>query len=319
MEQKAVSVVIPVYGVEKYIQRTLRSLAKQTFQDFEIILVDDGSIDRSVEIAETFLQTTSLCWRTLHQKNQGQGPARDFGISQAIGKYVICVDSDDTVAPDFLKTLWEQAENSKSDLCFCGYKMVDEKTCEDYFQDTVSYKKIEKQELLRLYLLRKMTPILPTMLVRRGLMEQKSLQAPKGCRFSEDVYLIWLIFSAADRISYSNEPLYNYLCRPGSTMTASSAARILTGYEAFCGIGKDSRLDRDFVGKDFLLPRWVLGALRSAARITDYEQFCVLAQKMDYRLMMKRLHRFPEIKAQILSRAATVNLRLFYWIVRAAG
>ena len=68
-----ISVIVPVYGVELYIESCLRSIAAQTFSDFELILVDDGCLDRSVELAEAYLRTTALNWRVLHQENAGQG------------------------------------------------------------------------------------------------------------------------------------------------------------------------------------------------------------------------------------------------------
>ena len=113
-----ISVIMPVYGVELYIESCLRSIAAQTFSDFELILVDDGCLDRSVELAEAYLRTTALNWRVLHQENAGQGPARDHGIREARGEYVVCIDSDDTVAPCFLQALYEAAFETQSAVVF---------------------------------------------------------------------------------------------------------------------------------------------------------------------------------------------------------
>ena len=76
-------VIVPVYGVELYIESCLRSIAAQTFSDFELILVDDGSQDRSIGLAEAYLRSTALTWRIIRQENAGQGIARDHGVREA--------------------------------------------------------------------------------------------------------------------------------------------------------------------------------------------------------------------------------------------
>ena len=313
----AVSVILPVYGVEDYIETCLESLARQTFRDFELILVDDGCLDGSIPAASAFLEGTGLLWRVLRQENAGQGAARDAGIRAAAGKYAVCVDADDTVSPRLLEVLYGTAEERGCDLCFCGYRMEDAPRTEwpavvPVFQD------IGREELLCAFLRRTLTPLLPAMLIRRDMVLEKELAVYPGCRFSEDVYLMWLLFSASEKTAYTKEPLYGYLRHPGSTMTASSAARMLTGYPAFQALAKDPRLE-DFPERRYLLPRWVLGALRSCARIAGYSDFLSLAERMSYWEAARALSSFPEAKARVLAALLRVHPRLFYQAVRAVG
>lgn len=313
----AVSVIFPVYGVENYIESCLRSVAAQTFRDMELILVDDGSLDQSIPIAEAFLAKTDLEWRVVHQENGGQGAARDHGIRVARGKYVICIDPDDTVSPVFLSSLYQCAESGGFDLVFAGCKAV---TAEQPFSTaSVSFQPIGRKELLQQFLCRTMTPILPALLIRRELILTYSICTKADCRFSEDVYFMWLLFSRARTIAYTDAPLYHYLSRPNSTMNATSADRIMTGYAAFCALPQDPNFSGDFSGASYLLARWVLGALRSAACISSYPVFYALARSMEYQVHAKTLYRFPERKARILARFLRISPRVFYNTVRILG
>lgn len=117
------SVVIPVYNAEKYINRCVESILQQSFENFEVVLVDDGSADRSMEICEELAQKDT---RVLffHQKNQGVSAARNKGISMAKGKYLVFVDADDYIRADTLILLYESCNDCKADVCFFGYQCV---------------------------------------------------------------------------------------------------------------------------------------------------------------------------------------------------
>ncbi|MGO5023960.1 glycosyltransferase family 2 protein [Lawsonibacter sp. LCP25S3_G6] len=313
----AVSVIFPVYGVEDYIENCLRSVAGQTFRDMELILVDDESRDGSISVAEKFLEKTDLEWRVIRQKNAGQGAARDYGIREARGKYVVCIDADDMVSPIFLECMYKEAESGEYDAVFTGFRSA--KSGDPFYMGPVTFQPINREELLYQFLCRTLIPILPAMLIRREIILEYDLRAKDGCRFSEDVYFMWLLFSRAKDIAYTQAPLYHYLRRPNSTMTASSAARIITGYEAFYTLSQDPNFTGDFQGVSYLLPRWVLGSLRTAAGISSYPVFYELAQKMDYRTHAQALQGFPERKARILAICLRISPRVFYNVVKRLG
>lgn len=112
-----ISVVIPVYGVERYIDQLLDSIRKQNFTDYEVIFVDDGSPDKCPEILDAFCAEDSR-YKVIHQKNGGVSVARNTGLDQATGEYVYIIDSDDWLADDALSNLWAEAERSNSDLIY---------------------------------------------------------------------------------------------------------------------------------------------------------------------------------------------------------
>ena len=113
-----VSVIVPVYKVEKLLPRCIDSILGQTFRDFELILVDDGSPDNSGAVCDSYAAADERI-RVIHQENRGASAARNRGLSESTGKYVAFVDSDDYVAGEFLERLFRAAENSDASQVVC--------------------------------------------------------------------------------------------------------------------------------------------------------------------------------------------------------
>ena len=111
--------IVPVYNVEKYLPQCLESLVSQTLQDIEILVVNDGSPDNSQAIIDTYREKYPELIRSYMKENGGQGSARNLGLSQADGKYISFIDSDDWIDRDALKTMYELAEKEGSDMVIC--------------------------------------------------------------------------------------------------------------------------------------------------------------------------------------------------------
>ena len=120
-----ISVIIPVFNVEKYLEKCLQSILCQDFSEYEILLVDDGSTDSSPAICDEYAQTYSQV-QTIHQENRGQGGARNTGIKAATGEYLLFVDSDDSLKSGALGTLYEIAAAKEADVVAFGMDFVDE-------------------------------------------------------------------------------------------------------------------------------------------------------------------------------------------------
>ena len=114
-----VSVIIPIYNTEQYLRQCLDSVANQTLREIEVICVDDGSTDGSPAILQEFAQQDSR-FKVFHQENQGQGKARNNGLSRVSGKFVIFLDSDDWFESDFLQKMVQKAECTEADIVICG-------------------------------------------------------------------------------------------------------------------------------------------------------------------------------------------------------
>ena len=117
-----VSVIVPVYNVENYLKRCVDSLIRQSLAGIEILLIDDGSTDRSGELCDE-LAGTDLRISVYHKENEGQGIARNLGLQKATGTYVVFLDSDDYYDPDTCRALFELMEHTQADLCCYGYQI----------------------------------------------------------------------------------------------------------------------------------------------------------------------------------------------------
>ena len=123
----SVSIITPVYNVERCIEKTINSVINQSLKDFELLLIDDGCTDKSIEIAEKLLINSDVNYRIISQENSGVSSARNKGISEAKGEYVCFLDSDDYIHKDYIETMYEKASTCRCDLVFCNYTQVDSK------------------------------------------------------------------------------------------------------------------------------------------------------------------------------------------------
>ncbi|MEY8390595.1 glycosyltransferase [Lachnospiraceae bacterium 45-W7] len=124
MENVEISVIIPVYNSEKFIVKCLDSLEKQSMKDMEVILINDGSTDRTEELILQYQREHRLCIRLFTRENAGQAAARNFGMLQASGTYIAFMDSDDYVEADYLQRLYQTAQQYQSEVVTCGYRSV---------------------------------------------------------------------------------------------------------------------------------------------------------------------------------------------------
>ena len=130
-----ISVIVPIYNTEKYLVECIESIREQTYSNIEIILVDDGSTDASIEICDEFSKKDSRV-RVFHKENEGSAVAKNFGIQQSKGEYIILVDSDDTVSDKMIEVLYTHIKEKNADIAIGNYYIYDESDKNFYFYVT---------------------------------------------------------------------------------------------------------------------------------------------------------------------------------------
>ncbi len=153
--QPLVSIIVPIYNTARYLPACLDSIIAQTYQNLEIILIDDGSTDHSGQIADNYAKKDPRI-KVIHQKNQGQSAARNLGLTMVKGEYVSFLDSDDEIEPTFIKELFAPLANSNASLSVCGmhYKRLKTNTAENvYISQLRPHRKPESLKAYLLYLL----------------------------------------------------------------------------------------------------------------------------------------------------------------------
>lgn len=216
-----ISVIIPVYNVEKYIHECIDSVINQTYTNLEIILVDDGSTDSCASICDAYAKKDSRI-RVIHKENGGLSDARNAGLEIATGKYIGYVDSDDYIAPDMYECLLKACEENDAEIAICRFHIFIDKVQTD--GNIIKGNKIyNSKEILSAYIDENgeelITPSAWSKLYQRECI--KGLQFPKG-KLCEDIVYTTKAFYNAKKISYVDRELYFYRNRPGSIMTEKS-------------------------------------------------------------------------------------------------
>lgn len=208
------SIIVPVYQVEAHIDECITSILDQTFRDFELILVDDGSLDRCPAICDVYAQKDSRI-RVIHQKNQGLSAARNTGLQAARGDYIGFVDSDDFIEASMYEKLLDNLEREKADISVCGrYKVWGDKKIQE--QKSNVYKVMDSAQALALMntnVLGYFDVAVWDKIYKRSCF--KGIEFPEG-KLCEDWFVMYKLFFNARRIVYDSIPLYNYRQRTGS-------------------------------------------------------------------------------------------------------
>lgn len=228
-----VSVILPIYNVEKYLKNCIESLTNQTYENLEIILVDDGSTDNSGNICDEIEKTDERI-KVIHKQNGGLAAARNTGYLEATGTYLMYIDSDDIVKKDVVKKCVEAIEKENSDVVIFGYEKVDEagniiETCKwenaTYTNEQMLGKLYDSiQEMSFGYAWNK--------LYRKSVIDESKILGDAKVIDREDLIYNLELLNYWEKITYIDYVGYGYLQRSTSLLHNSNLAR-LNGIEYF--------------------------------------------------------------------------------------
>lgn len=206
-----ISIITPVYNAEKYLHKTIDSIIAQTLQDWELILVDDGSTDSSPKICDNYTINDKRI-TVIHKNNEGVATARQTGIDHAAGEYTIHVDADDWVEPNMLEQLYLEAKEKEADIVICDYYVND-----DNKQERVSQQPTEETSNGVLNdLFQRLHGSLCNKLVKRACYKEYNAHFISGIDYCEDV-LIWVQLLQYDiKLVYLPQAFYHYRMTPTS-------------------------------------------------------------------------------------------------------
>lgn len=232
MKQVKVSIIVPVYNTEKYLDRCMKSLLKQTLSEIEIIVVDDGSKAICAEKCDQWAKQDSRV-RVIHKENQGLGFARNTGMEAANGSYLLFIDSDDYVDKEMCKTLYEEAEKEHADIVVSGYKKVYHNGKEEICNNKGIPRVLEGEQINSI-LLANMLGAPPEYdsddyigmsvwknLYSREILEKHSIRFPSEREYiSEDIiFHIYYLQHVKKAIVLSNA--FYYYCQNGGSLTTT--------------------------------------------------------------------------------------------------
>lgn len=213
--QRRISVIIPVYNTEKYLDRCIKSIVEQSYDDWEIILVDDGSTDESAKICDKYagiFDTISV----LHKENGGVSSARNIGLEKALGEYVCFVDGDDWISSHMLEYLLMAIEEDQSDMAMCRIKLMESYESENVqeYSKVKKYTQNSKQYFVDNFLNHGNSCC--AKLFRRE--QLKNLRFQEGLTIGEDMLFLLNARKRFNKVSVLDFPGYYYLQLPTSAM-----------------------------------------------------------------------------------------------------
>ena len=217
-----ISIIVPVYNVEKYLEKCVNSIVNQTYKNLEIILVDDGATDNSGKLCDELAKIDNRI-KVYHKENGGLSDARNYGVERATGDYIGFVDSDDYIDSEMYEELYEAIKKENVDVVECNLKIIYPDRVE-LFTEQKYYNVYTKQEYLEEYL--KIEKIFGSACVRLIKSDiAKKLKFPVG-KLYEDTYYAYDLINVADSYVIMDAPYYNYLMRENSITNAKFNPRI---------------------------------------------------------------------------------------------
>ena len=234
MEKSLISVIVPVFEAKENIHRCVDSLLKQTYENLEIILVDDGSTDGSSKICDEYEKKYSNI-RVIHKENEGPGSARDQGIESAIGEYIGFIDSDDYAYPDMYKKLWNAIQTTNTKLAICGFDCVysDESVVKEFVEyNPISQGIFGAKELLpRIVQTNGWAYVVPwNKLYHRDLIDSSFF--PKDKKYEDEYGIAQLIYRAEKIVCLSSSEYHYYYMRKGGQTEGARMIDRLDALEA---------------------------------------------------------------------------------------
>lgn len=219
--QEKVSIIVPIYNVEKYLRRCVDSLVKQVYKNIEILLIDDCSTDGSVVIAKEYVERyPQLCRLFRREKNGGLSAARNTGIEISTGKWLSFVDSDDWVTKDYISTMYDIVLKDQPDMVSCNsYYMAaydTGKISEIHFVSGLSTHSSHKEKVARLRF------SATSQLFKKELFLRANIKFPEDILRCEDISTIVPLYTMTEKISIINKPIYYYFQRKGSLSNQNS-------------------------------------------------------------------------------------------------
>ncbi len=203
----AISIIVPIYNMEKLMRKCLDSILAQTFDDYECLLIDDGSTDGSPAICEEYAAKDSR-FKAFHKPNGGLSDARNWGLAHSEGKYTIFFDPDDWVDADCLKDMYAKALETDADMVMCDL-FYNDKYCQTYCKQEPT--STNHNDVLKDLITGKVFGFTVTKMIRRTLYQQYTLAYPKGMFGCEDQYTMCKLLKNDVRITYLPKAYYHYM------------------------------------------------------------------------------------------------------------
>lgn len=315
-----ISVIIPLYNVEKYVHDCLLSFENQSYKDFEVIIINDGSTDKSLEVVKKYIHKSKMNIKIIEQKNQGVSVARNIGITNSEGEYICFVDSDDMVSVNYLQELFEKI-TEEIDVSICDIKNIQEVQIYEKEREREINSEIKiysSERALNKFLLRDLKPGVWSMMIKKKVLEENNIYFTKGARYSEDIEFIYKVLANSNKILVTNSKIYYYRIRENSAMSVVDEKR-KDGFELMKNLEKYF-LEKDHPFKEkfekYGVARWVYATLWQIALVSNsYDSFREKSKFYLPEKNMKKLLKFSKKDVKLIAYLYLISPYLYFIII----
>lgn len=312
-----ISIIIPCYNCGELVGETLKTLENQTYKDFEVICVNDGSKDDTLAVLNKWKQNSSLDMKVLDQENSGVSVTRNRGIDAANGRYILFLDADDMYHPDFIKLLLNALEDSDADVAYC-------RLSRDY--DAVFNGKTFEQE----YTVKTRSEAMHDLLYKMGsfgfycylyrgeLLKKENIRFVPDSKFGEDRELIWKYMchcknaAFVDKVLLWYRPNMNSATQGKASWRRTDSLAAVRRVESYMAERKIEFLESY---RDYMYARDMWAVAKNFAARRDKELFNRLCREFDVKTCMKRTARDKKKLVALASRLYLIHPMLFFYAV----
>jgi len=324
LKSPIISVIMPVFNVEKYLSKSVGSVLRQTYQNLEIILVNDGSTDNSPTMCDEYANQDSRV-KVIHKQNGGQSEARNIGLEKATGEYIYFLDSDDYIADTTIEECLTVAEREQVDFVFFDAECIFENESDRDSWD-ISYRRKRKYEtnegyrvLISLQSNWEYTVPPPGMFIRTKYLNSIKLKFYNGIIHEDELWAFQLYFYAM-KVAHINKPLYFRRIAPGSTMTTRISSRNFIGvFTVFFELLKIYKVNEFSPDKLRLIRKFLVRTVYMCARyymkISRSERLKIKAERKILCQEIKEMQYFNSFKVRLTCIDSVIIVAITMWYI----
>ena len=282
MDNELISIIVPVYKVEKYLEKCVNSILKQTYTNLEIILVDDGSPDKCGQLCDELAKTDDRI-KVFHKENGGLSDARNYGVERANGEYIGFVDSDDYIHECMYEELYKAIKKSGTSIAECGVTRVYKNTLRPHYEGKDYFLVLDREGYLKEYLENKrLYGSAWCKLIHRDL--AKKIKFPTG-KIYEDAFYTLELLKTVDKYTLISGNYYYYYIRENSITTRSFSSKDMDYIEIMNEI-EDYTLANFPIFKEQLLVRLTFAYISIFNQLLEVDNY---KRKSEYKILKNKL------------------------------
>lgn len=320
MDSPLLSVIVPVYNSKPYLATLIEAFCHQSESDFELVFVDDGSTDGSYEELCRLTADSALAVILHKQANGGVSAARNQGAKLANGEYFSFVDSDDTVGPDYVHTLKEQASSKPEVVVFRSLRIAEDKpSVPQVYEDGITV--LSPTDMMERFIANPTALSMCNVFVRRDLYEDNGLTFQSGYPYYEDYDALYRLLAAAQTITIVERDLYFYIQRPHSAMARFTVERLscMELMERLVPVLENRVPDFVPTFNKWMIPRLCWSVMWQAGLAFSFADACRFARVANMKTRLRCLYDYPDAKVRLSSRLFELSVPLFIAATRATS